>query len=143
MPPAENKAIVRRFIEDFMNGGDAAVATALVAPAFIEHEPTPIPVHGPDGLAQFFGMLRAAFPDLHFAVEDVIAEGDRVVCRMRFHVTHRGAFFGMAPTGRSATVDVIDIFRVTGGQIVEHWGVLDQLGLMQQLGPPPAAPPAA
>lgn len=143
MPVSENKLVVQQFVDRFMNGGDAAVGRALVASDFIEHERTPVPVRGPEGLVELFGRLRAAFPDLRFGVQDVIAEGDRVVCRMRFSGTQRGPFAGHAPSGRTATVDVIDIFRVVDGRIAEHWGVLDHLGLLQQLGARPTVPPEA
>jgi predicted ester cyclase len=74
-------------------------------------------------------------------IHDQIAEGDKVVTRKVFHGTHHGELMGVAPTGREVQIEVIDIVRVEGGQIVEHWNVVDRLGLLQQLGvlPEPAA----
>ena len=77
---------------------------------------------------------RTAFPDLHLTVEDMIAEGDMVVSRLKARGTHRGDLMGIAPTGKQATVDAIDITRVAGGQLVERWGIIDMLGMMQQIG---------
>jgi steroid delta-isomerase-like uncharacterized protein len=82
----------------------------------------------------FATMLRAAFPDLHLTVEDSIAEEDRVVNRWRFRGTHRGEFYGVPPTEREVTTSGIDIWRIKGGKIVENQQVVDNLGLLQQLG---------
>ena len=79
-------------------------------------------------------MLRAAFPDLHYTVDDVVAEGDKVVQRVTGSGTMHGPLFGMPATGRSASWSEIHVSRFDGGKVVEHWSVTDQLGMLQQLG---------
>ena len=79
-------------------------------------------------------MMRSAFPDLHLTIEDMIAEGDKVAMRSSWNGTHQGEFMGIPATGRRVTVSQIDISRIADGRMVEHWGQLDALGLMQQLG---------
>jgi hypothetical protein len=81
-----------------------------------------------------FSSLHAAFPDLHIDVEDMIAEGDKVVARVTASGTHQGEFMGIAPTGNRVEFSAIDIARIAEGKIVEHWSNSDQLGMMQQLG---------
>jgi predicted ester cyclase len=82
--------------------------------------------------------MLTAFPDLHIMVEDMIAEGDKVVVRMTMHGTQRGAFGSIPPTGKQVMVSTIDIVRIVGGQIAEEWGIDDRLGMLQQLGLVPA-----
>jgi steroid delta-isomerase-like uncharacterized protein len=82
--------------------------------------------------------LADAFPDLHITVEDLIAEGDRVVGRVTFRGTHSKDFQGMPATGKQIEMQVIDILRVEDGKIMERWGVADNLAMMQQLGAMPA-----
>ena len=79
-------------------------------------------------------MYLSAFPDLHITVEDMIAEGDKIVARLTMRGTHQGAFLGIPPTGKQVTGTAIDINRITGGKSVEHWNNSDTLGLLQQLG---------
>ena len=79
-------------------------------------------------------MFRGAFPDLEFVAEDMIAEGDKVAARITVRGTHKGPFLDIAPTGKQVSVNAIDIFRFANGKIVEHWGVMDQMSMMQQLG---------
>ena len=79
-------------------------------------------------------MFRGAFPDSHFTVEDMVAEGDKVVTRKTFHGTHEGEFMGIPPSGRSVSMGLIDIVRISEGRVVEHWSEGDSLGMMQQLG---------
>jgi steroid delta-isomerase-like uncharacterized protein len=134
----DNKAIVRRFIEEYQSQGDETVAEEILADDFVDHSPFgPFP---PDreGVKQLFAALRGAFSDLHAVVQDQAAEGDKVWTRKTFHGTNDGEFMGMPPTGRKVTFDVIDILRLRDGQFVEHWNVVDNLGLMQQLGAVPA-----
>jgi predicted ester cyclase len=79
-------------------------------------------------------MFRQAFPDSYFTIEDMIAEGDKVVTRKTFHGTHEGEFMGIPPTRRRVSISLIDIVRIAGGRVVEHWSLADNLGMMQQLG---------
>jgi steroid delta-isomerase-like uncharacterized protein len=131
----QNKALVRRSIEDVWNKGNYAVVDELLTSDFVVHTPNPADeVHGPDGVKQYFAGLREAFPDLHFTIEDQVADGDRVVTRWTARGTHSGPFNGLPPTGRQAVVTGIDIDRVANGKIVECWTSQDTLGLLQQLG---------
>ncbi|HET6444355.1 MAG TPA: ester cyclase [candidate division Zixibacteria bacterium] len=133
--PEENKAIVRRFYEEFANQGIQSVAEELVASDFVDHNP-PSPEFPPglEGLKQVFAMFLVAFPDMNLTVEDQIAEGDKVVTRLTTRGTHKGEFMGIPPTGKTMTIGLIDIFRIEGGQLAEHWGESDTMGMMQQLG---------
>lgn len=134
MSVVENKAIARRFLEEVINKGNQAVADELVASNFVDHNP--LPGHAPtrEGFKQSFVIFRAAFPDLKYTIEDMIAEGDKLVIRWKATGTHKGGLFGIPPTGKKITVTGMDIFRITGGKLVELWLNWDQLGMMQQLG---------
>ena len=87
-----------------------------------------------EGIKGYITMFRAAFPDLHYTLEDSIAEGDRVVQRATAHGTMKGDFMGMPASGRSATWSEIHITRYENGKAIEHWAVVDQLGMLAQLG---------
>jgi steroid delta-isomerase-like uncharacterized protein len=131
----QNKAVFRQIVEEIFNQGNISLFDELVAPDFIEHEELPpgIPV-GREGAKVLFTQLRSAFPDFKAEIEDLIAEGDRVVVRMQWTGTHEGEFMGIPPTGRSISIEVIDIVRFESGKFVEHWGIMDNMGMMQQLG---------
>jgi len=131
----ENKALARRFYAEVFGQGNMSVIDDLMAPDFVDHNP-PGPGFAPgrEGTQQVVGMFRSAFPDLQFIVEDQIAEGDKVVNRLAVKGTHRGEFAGVPATGKSVTIGVVDILRISGGKAVERWGEADMLGLMQQLG---------
>lgn len=130
----ENKAIVRRYVEEAINQRNMEVLDEIFAPEFVDHTAAPGQAPGVEGLKQFFAMMEAGFPDFHTTVEDVIAEGDKVAIRFTFHGTHQGEFMDIPPTGRRVTMPGIDILRVMNGRIVELWGQEDLLGMMQQLG---------
>ncbi len=133
MSTEENKAIVRRFVDEVQSQHDIGALDRLFSPDFIDHSgmsATP----GLEGTRQFFSMMFTAFPDMQVTVHDQVAEGDKVVTRKTFHGTHQGEFMGVPPTGKQIALDVIDIFRIASGKITDHWAVADQLGLMQQLG---------
>jgi steroid delta-isomerase-like uncharacterized protein len=136
-----NKATVRRF-DDVVSTGDAEVISKtideLVEPDVLIHTPLPIQATGAQALKQVWAMLLRGLPDLHVAVEDVIAEGDKVVCRNTVTGTHRGEYRGLPPTGKSVTYDEIFVFRFAGGRIAEIWGVVDVFSQMKQLGVIPA-----
>ena len=135
MSTEQNRVNFRRIPEEIFNQGNLAVADELFAADYIEH--VPLFPNWPSGLAgfkQFVTVLRAAFPDFHYTVEDAIAEGDKVVGRITAHGTHKGEFMGIPPTGKQATWTEIHIGRFAGGKLVEHWANLDQLGMLQQLG---------
>jgi predicted ester cyclase len=130
---AQNMEQFHRLIHVGFGNGDLTVADELFAPDFIEHQAgvQPPTAEGVKGLITY---LHQAFPDLTYTVEDLVADGDRVWGRMRAHGTQQGAFMGSPPTGASVTLDVIDICRFRDGKIVEHWGVADRLGALEQLG---------
>jgi steroid delta-isomerase-like uncharacterized protein len=138
----DHTATMRRLYE-LINAGDIAGFGDLLADDFVEHEELPGIAPTKDGVSAIFRMYLAAFPDLRMVPEDVIASGDKVVARVRATGTHKGVFMGMSPTGRRVDVQLIDIIRFGGdGRAREHWGVFDQLAMMQQLGALPAGPPA-
>jgi len=134
MSAEENKSLVRRYVEEILNRGNMAVADELIAPDYRRYiSPTAAPLTV-DVQKQRLAGIRAAFPDWHLAVEDMIAEGDRVAFRATIRGTHNGAFQNIAPTGKQVTVSALDIVRIENGKFVEHWGGPDLLNLMQQLG---------
>jgi steroid delta-isomerase-like uncharacterized protein len=137
MTTEENKALYRRMLEA-INHKDLAAAEALMAPDAVNHSPLPGEPPGVEGFRYRMGVIFAAFPDIHFTTEAMIAEGDKVCTRGTMAGTNTGPFMGMPPTGKRVTVTYIDILRVAEGKFVEHWAQLDQLGMMQQLGAIPA-----
>lgn len=137
MSNEENKDIANRAVEA-INSGDLSQLESLVAADGADHAVPPGMPPTRESAIQFLTMFRAAFPDLHYTLEDVIAEGDRVVQRATASGTMKGEFLGMPATGKSATWSEIHIVRVQDGKIVEHWASVDQLGMLQQLGLAPA-----
>ena len=129
-----NKAIVRRFIERYQTAADDRAFADIMHPDVLDHSRPDGIAPGAEGVRQQFDGFRRAFPDFRATILDMVAEGDMVVTRKAFHGTHRGELMGIPPTGREVEFNVIDIVRVEDGRIVEHWGVVDRLGLMQQLG---------
>jgi steroid delta-isomerase-like uncharacterized protein len=131
-----NKATIRR-LHDAIKGGVELVSQTIdeiVEPDVSFHAPVPTGATGTQALKQVWPVLLRAFPDLHVAVEDVIAEGDKVVCRHTVTGTHQGEYMGLPPTGKFITYNEIFIFRFAGGRIAETWGVVDVLSQMRQLG---------
>ena len=134
----QNKAVVRRWIAG-LNAGDLDVADEIYAPDFVMHDPgNPDRLLGPEGTKQGFAAFLAAFPDLHVTIDDIIAEGDKVVWRVSLTGTHNGEFLGIAPTGKQITNKGITIVRMVDGKFVEGWQNGDDLGMLQQIG---AIPP--
>jgi steroid delta-isomerase-like uncharacterized protein len=128
----ENKALVRRFYEEVLNGHDVDQAEELIAPNYVLYFPG-----GPmdrERQKQTHSVFRAAFPDLHFTIEDMLAEGDKVATRFTWRGTHQGLFQGISPTGKQVTVSGIALSRIAEGKVVEDRTDLDLLGLLQQLG---------
>jgi steroid delta-isomerase-like uncharacterized protein len=142
MSTEENKAIVRRLYETFnraVSTGDMSLLDQVLSADAVDHNPNPGQAPGLEGVKQVFGQFGAAFPDFTLIVEDMIAEGDKVVSRLTVRATHKGDFQGIPATGKMVTQTGIDILRIAGGKVVERWGEFDNLGLLQQLGvvPPP------
>jgi len=137
----DHAATLRRVYEA-ISAGDLDRFGEVLADDFVEHEETPGLAPTKEGVLEFFELYRAAFPDLQFHVEDMLASGDKVVARARVTGTHEGEFMGVPPTGRSIDVQLIDIIRFgDDGLAHEHWGVFDALAMMQQLGVVPEGAP--
>jgi len=130
----ENKALFRRTYEELLNQGDLSVADELVSLDFINHEAPPEQVRGPESMRGLATMLRTAFPDLRFTIEELVAEGEVVAGRLTMSGTHEGPLMGMPPAGRSVRQDHMHFVRFRDGKAVEHWGVRDDVGMMQQIG---------
>ena len=141
MSAEELKAIARRYIEEVWNNGNLALIDELFAPDHINHSPNLGQMAGPEGLKQLIATFRQAAPDLHFTIDDMLAEGDRVVTRWTARGTHQGELMGVPPTGKQITVTAIVIDRIVGGRFVEHWAGRDDLGMYQQLGLIPSLQP--
>ena len=139
MSTEQNKALVRRLVEEVINQGNISVIDELLMPDFVEHEELPPEIpSGPEAPKVLFTMLRSGFPDIKATIEHLIAEGDEVVLHMTWTGTHEGEFMGIPPTGKSISINVIDILGIAEGKFVEHWGVMDSMAMMQQLGVVPA-----
>ena len=139
MSTEQNKALVRKLVEEAINQGNMSMIDEFLIPDFVEHEELPpgIPP-GREAPKVLFTMLRSAFPDLKATIEHLIAEGDEVVLHMTWTGTHEGEFMGIPPTGKRISINVIDILGIAEGKFVEHWGVMDSMAMMQQLGVVPA-----
>jgi len=138
MSTGVNKASMRRFYDEVFNKKNRAAIDEFIDPNQVDHAAPPGTPGGLEGAKQTLTMYLTAFPDLHFTVEDIIAEEDKVVARLTVRGTQQGVFMGIPPTGKQATSTAIDINRVVGGKSVEHWLNMDTLGLLQQLGVIPA-----
>ena len=137
MDPAASS---RRFYEK-INSGDIDGFIDLLADDFVEHELMPGMPAGREGTRQLFKLIATAFPDMNWNPEDILVDGDKSVTRTRFSGTNDGEFMGMPPTGKSVSVQVIDIVRFgDDGLAREHWGVFDMMGLMTQIGAIPGPP---
>jgi steroid delta-isomerase-like uncharacterized protein len=135
-----NKQLVDAFIQALFTDGDLGAVDRYLDPNMVNHDP-PFPgaPDGPEGMRQAAAMFRQALPDWHSEVEQLVAEGDTVVERFTASGTHRGELMGVPGTGNVIVLRGIQMFRVQGDKIVERWGRLDEIGLLQQLGLAPAA----
>lgn len=141
MSTDENRAAVRRFYEALNTRDVERIERGVeeVADPQVQlHTAMAYGAAGVDGLKRGMLMLRRSFPDLHLDVQDVIAEGDRVMARVVVTGTHQGEHMGVAPTGRPFTIDEVAIFRFQDSRAVEIWGVVDVYSQMRQLGAIPA-----
>src|SRR3712207_2976242 len=131
----ENKAIARRWSEELWGQGNLAVADEIVAPDYVRHDPgNPFPVLGGEDVKRSVTWLHETLPDLHIQVEDMVAEGDRVVSRYTVTATDTQGYLGHPPTGRLIRASAIQIFRFEDGMVAESWAVRDDLGILVQLG---------
>ena len=134
MSADENKALVHRFVEELSNQRKLEALDAYLAADYRDHVVRPDLPPTRDGFRQLVTRFLAAFPDFHYTIEDEIAEDDKIVQRLTAQGTHQGVLSGIPPTGKRATWTEIHIGRVADGKIVEHWGEIAQLGMLQQLG---------
>jgi steroid delta-isomerase-like uncharacterized protein len=125
---------VRRYYERLWNAWDESVIDELIAPDITFRGSLGITVQGIAGFRGYVNTMRAAFPDFHNRIDDLIAEDDRVVARLTYSGTHRGEIFGLPPTGRSVRYAGVALFRITAHRISEGWVLGDTLGLLKQLG---------
>lgn len=130
----ENKRLVQKFYEEFVNTGDYDAAERFISNDCAFYFGAVEVGRGPDAFRQMLRTLRTAFPDFRTTIESVIAEGDMVAERVTSKGTHQGEFQGIAPTGRAVSMPGISMFRIAGGKIIENWAMPDQLGLLRQLG---------
>jgi steroid delta-isomerase-like uncharacterized protein len=133
----ENKAVVRRWVEAF-NEGNLDAVDDLLSDSYVRHDPNSPEVRGPEEEKQLIAMYRAAFPDLRFTVEDMVAEEDKVATRLGISATHEGELLGIPPTQQRLSFTAMEIYRLEGGKIDEQWVNVDTLGMMQQIGAIPA-----
>jgi len=134
MSVEENKADTRRAIKGFWNQGNMALLDEFWAPNYVNHDPTNPEVRDLEGFKQWVIAARTAFPDLNVTIDDLIAEGDKVVTRWTFRGTQKGEFGKIPATGKQVTFMGITISRFVDGKTVESWWSDDDLGLLQQLG---------
>jgi ketosteroid isomerase-like protein len=134
-----NIVIVRKFFEVGPSKGDLTAADALLHPEFSLHTPLPTPGPGIEEMNNVITTCRAAFHGLYVTIDDIMADGDKVIARFTARGTHNGDFMGVSPTGKAITLTAIEIFRVREGKIAELWGEVNLMGLMQQLGMAPGS----
>jgi steroid delta-isomerase-like uncharacterized protein len=134
MSVEENKSLVRRFLEEVWNKGNLALVDELIAADYVYHHPTGMVLHGIEQYKKLVNEVRTAFPDIHFTIDDIIAESNKVVYRWTLRGSHKNEFRGIPPTGKMVTMWGIFIDLIAGGKFVESWDRYDTLGLMRQLG---------
>ena len=133
MSVEDNKRLVRRYYEELWNRWDFTLVHEMISEALVFRRSLGVTTNGRDGLKQYMTTVQAAFPDFHNGIEDLIAEGDKVVALLTYTGTHRGTIFNSEPTGKRIHYSGIAIFRIEAHQIVSGWVMADTLGLLQQL----------
>ena len=129
-----NKQLARDYFKAFL-AKDHAWWTAHIAPTFMRNDPgLPFEVIGPAGVSQLADALHPGIPDMTLPIDDVIAEGDKVLVRLRVKGTHGGELMGVPATGKPIDIGVLDLFQFKDGVLIEHWALLDNLGLLRQIG---------
>lgn len=138
MSLSENKAIVRRFVEEVQGQHKLDLAEKLISPNMIDHwnetQGRQRPENAVEDFKKFYSGLLAAFPDITAVIHHQVAEGDLVATYKTLYGTHKGEFMGVRSTGKKVALNLMDFFRIAEGRIVEHWAVMDFMGLMRQLG---------
>lgn len=130
-----NADIVRAFIASFWNGRDFDSLNRFLTPDYIDHAYLP---HTANGLKETAGVLSIALPDHRSTIEDVVAQGEKVVARMTLRGTHDGPFRGTPPTGNPVEVEVYRMYRLAEGRVAEHWALLDTATLLRQIAAQPS-----
>ena len=139
MSVEENRALIQRFVEEAFNRGNLGVVDDIFALDYVGHTAgLPDQTLGPEGVKEFVGLYRSAFPDLHTTIEDIVTEGDKVAYRWTAVGTHQGELLGVPPSSNRMELTGITIERIEDGKIVETWNNFDQLGMMRQIGAMPA-----
>lgn len=133
MSEADNRQLVRRYLEQAWGEGDIEGSAALLAPGYRRHLGAGAAPLDPSGQQERLKNFRSAFPDVSLEIQDMIAEGDRVAFRFTLRGTHRGVFQGIAPTGIRVEVSGMDMVRTQNGLLAEHWGGADMYSLVRQL----------
>ncbi len=134
MSPEENKKLVQRAFDEFINKKNLAAAPQYLTPNYVGHFTGAPPVEGVNAFQQYLQMWQTAMPDSKVTIDDIFAEGDRVVVRATFRGTHTGPLMGIQPTGKPVVVTSINVFRVVDGKTAEQWANNDDLGMLQQIG---------
>lgn len=130
-----NKALVRRYTHEVFERQNYGVIDEVLADDVVSHNPAlPTEITNPAEFRESVELIHAAFPDFEASIEDIVAEGDRVVTRTREGGTHEGAFAGIEPTGRSVEIQGLNLYRIKDGEIAEMWIQVDQPGLLEQVG---------
>lgn len=130
-----NKTIINRYFEEVWNKGKLDVLDEIMSTNYINHSPgMPNPPRGPEGLKPIVTAIREAFPDLHYVIKNIVVTDDQVAIHVIMNGTHKGDFFGIAPTGKTIEVNQMQIERIKDGMMSEHWRVTDDLSLLKQLG---------
>src|SRR4051812_43516574 len=130
----ENKALARRYHQDIYLAGKLDVADEILTPDFAIHQPPPVPGPGPQGVKEDAKWFRDVFTVDELSDDDIIAEGDKVMIRWTFRGVHKGSYGDIQPTGKELTFSGFDLFRIENGRLAELWTLLDELGMMRQMG---------
>jgi steroid delta-isomerase-like uncharacterized protein len=124
------QAVLEQFFDRVLNGGDEAALARFIGETYVEHAAAPGQAPGREGVRQRLAMLRGAFGNLRFTLEDSLADGDKVAARWTMRGVHRGPFMGRPATGQTIEMSGIDIYRFKGSTIVERWQEMDLVGLV-------------
>lgn len=131
------RSLLQRLYEEVVGQGNLQAAEELVSPDFVDHVPQPFPgqpTTGVKAITWLAGTIRTALPDVHVTIEDLLVDGNRAVARVTWKGTHTGRLLGIEPTGRTISFAGFDMLRIIDGKIAEHWGQVDVLAMLAQLG---------
>jgi steroid delta-isomerase-like uncharacterized protein len=138
MSQADNKTIIRRFVEEGLNKRNAALIEEIYSAEYVGHDPErPAPRSIEDLRQGMVGLLGKVFPDAQYSIEGLVAENDLVVWHWTFRATHQAELMGIPPTGKSIQFSGVNIFRMANGKVIEDWVYRDTVGMLRQLGAMP------